>query len=78
MAPNLKQATANRRATKAAKAVAEKLTASATGVQDSKASANSNSPAITTSSATTNQLISASIAVPGLSRLTTDYFSGPD
>jgi hypothetical protein len=72
MAPNLKQATANRRATKAAKAVAEKLTASATGVQDSKVSPSSNSPAITTTNTTTNQPISASIAVPGLSRLTPD------
>jgi hypothetical protein len=72
MAPTIKQAAANRKAAKAAKAVAEKLTAGVTGVQDSKVSANSNSPAITATNTTTNQPISASIAVPGLSRLAPD------
>lgn len=76
MAPNLKQASANRRAAKAAKAVAEKLTATATGTQDSKVSPSTNSPAIAATNTATNQPISTSIAVPGLSRLTPDAIVG--
>lgn len=71
MAPTIKQAAANRKATKAAKAVADKLTSGATAVQDKKAGSSTSSSTVATSNST-NQPISATIAVPGLTRIAPD------
>lgn len=70
MAPTIKQAAANRKAAKAAEAVASKLTGKSQ--QDKPASSSNTSTSGLTNSASTNQSVSASIAVPGLSRLTPD------